>query len=52
MQVLYTPGPSIDAEDLEGADGLDMQLVAQLAAGVNAIVVCIGEDAYTEKPGR
>ena len=52
VQVLYTPGPSIDAEDLEGADGLDMQLVAQLAAGVNAIVVCIGEDAYTEKPGR
>ena len=42
------PGPSIDAVDLSEIDELSV------TAAVNAadyVVVCIGEETYTEKPG-
>lgn len=32
-------------------DGVNMTKIAAMSASVNAIVVCIGETAYTEKPG-
>lgn len=47
-QVSYIAGPALDAADLSA---VDMDAVSQAASSVDAIVVCIGEGTYAEKPG-
>ena len=46
--VEYIPGPEVDAENL---DGVDQSKVTTAASAADVIVVCVGEETYTEKPG-
>lgn len=48
MKVTYLPGPDVKAESL---DGVDLVAVRDAATAADAIVVCVGEETYTEKPG-
>lgn len=47
-QVEYLEGPAIDASDLSG---IDESAVSAALGAADVVVVCIGEDTYTEKPG-
>ncbi len=47
-QVYYYPGPSLEAKDLKEVNFEDLEL---FVSKCNAIVVCLGEGAYAEKPG-
>eukprot|EP01039_Chlorochromonas_danica_P006556 gene6556-7232_t len=46
--LLYTPGPSLDATNLSA---VDMTAVYALMDVSDVVVVCLGEGAYAEKPG-
>ncbi|CAM9285896.1 unnamed protein product, partial [Ectocarpus fasciculatus] len=47
-QIEYNPGPAVDATSL---DGIDEAAVADAVAASDVVVVCVGEETYTEKPG-
>ena len=47
-QVTFIAGPAIDADDLSG---IDQAAVSAAAQNADLVVVCIGEETYTEKPG-
>ena len=57
--VYYVPGPSFHDDSSSSSSGTagddymaDMQAVLQEhGAGLSAVVVCLGEDTYAEKPG-
>eukprot|EP00602_Paraphysomonas_sp_CaronLab_P009302 CAMPEP_0185036734 /NCGR_PEP_ID=MMETSP1103-20130426/30106_1 /TAXON_ID=36769 /ORGANISM="Paraphysomonas bandaiensis, Strain Caron Lab Isolate" /LENGTH=881 /DNA_ID=CAMNT_0027574385 /DNA_START=71 /DNA_END=2716 /DNA_ORIENTATION=+ len=46
--VHYVPGPDIDATNL---DDVNMTDILDLAENSEFVVVCVGEETYTEKPG-
>lgn len=46
--VVYTPGPALDATS---TTGIDFTAITALAQDVDVIVVCVGEGTYAEKPG-
>ena len=48
LQIDYIAGPAMNADDISG---VDMTAVIAAADAAELVVICIGEDTYTEKPG-
>jgi beta-glucosidase len=46
--VSYIAGPTFEAQDISS---VDMVAVINAANAAELVVICVGEDTYTEKPG-